>query len=256
MSDLAVLGVVEERSERRRRRGPVVTERDVVALRWVGEQYGARLDVLGVLLGRLGEVGEPLSLWAVRDQVTRWERLGFARPEMMPGGWWVTLTRRGLDVSDLEELRTTRLRLRTARHRHAINAVRLDYEADPVRAEMAPWVSERLTWRERGESDWHVPDGVIKVSGPAGVRQAIAVEVELKRKSREEYRDEVFGKLRRGSHPVREVRYFVPGERFRGTLAGMIAGALDQRTVPARWSVHLLPEVPGVTYLRGGAGRG
>ena len=33
--------------------GPEVTARDVVALRFVGEQYTARLDVLAVVLGRL-----------------------------------------------------------------------------------------------------------------------------------------------------------------------------------------------------------
>ena len=36
---------------KRRNRPPEFTERDAAALGWIGEQYGARLDVLSVLLG-------------------------------------------------------------------------------------------------------------------------------------------------------------------------------------------------------------
>lgn len=231
----------------RRRRGPEVTDRDVEVLRWVGEQYGARMDVLGVLLGRFGDGEGPVSLWTVRDQVSRWRRMGFARTETVPGGAWVTLTRWGLEAVGLGDLRTSRLSLRLARHRHAVNVVRLDYEADVGRAGMAPWVSERLTWRERGDSDWHVPDGVVKGEGGA-----VAVEVELHRKGEGEYRDEVFGKLRRGSCPVREVRYFVPSERPRVTLAGILGEALAGVPVAAVWSVDVLPVVAGVPYLGSG----
>jgi hypothetical protein len=34
-----------------------ITDRDVAALRWLGQQYAARSDLLRVLLGRLSPVG-------------------------------------------------------------------------------------------------------------------------------------------------------------------------------------------------------
>lgn len=247
MSEAAVL-------ERVRRRRTDITERDTAALQWVGEQYGARMDVLGVLLGRLGNGDGPVSLRTARDVVGRWVRLRLARTEPMPGGAWVTLTRPGVDVSGLGVMQTRRFPARLARHHHAVNVVRLAYEADPERAQENPWVSERLTWRERVGHTWHVPDGVIK-TGPAVGGWSIGVEVELHRKSPQEYRDDVFGKLRQGSHPIREVRYFVPSARFRDALITDITEALDGTTVPARWSVRLLPTVDGVSYIPEGGGR-
>src|SRR5688572_23822081 len=73
-----------------RRRRPDLTARDRDVLKWLGEQYGARLDVLGVLLGRLGDSGEPLSHWTVRSHVDRWERAGLVRKERALGQMWVT----------------------------------------------------------------------------------------------------------------------------------------------------------------------
>ena len=57
-----------------------ITDRDVAALRWLGQQYAARSDVLRVLLGRLspgsprveGLIGEA----TLRDVVDRWEDRG------------------------------------------------------------------------------------------------------------------------------------------------------------------------------------
>ena len=37
--------------------GPEVTARDAGALRWIAEQYTARLDVAAVVLGRLSPAG-------------------------------------------------------------------------------------------------------------------------------------------------------------------------------------------------------
>jgi len=57
-----------------------ITARDVAALRWLGQQYAARSDVLRVLLGRLspgsprvaGQLGEA----TLRDMLDRWEDRG------------------------------------------------------------------------------------------------------------------------------------------------------------------------------------
>jgi hypothetical protein len=248
---LSVVGVLEDEGVRvRRRHVPMVTGRDVVALRWVGEQYGARLDVLGVLLGRLGG-GEVLSLRSVRDVVGRWRERGLAEAERLESGVWVSLTRKAQVRAGLGDLRLKKVPWKLERHHHAVNVVRLAYEADRDRAVVAPWVSERLTWHERADAGWHVPDGVIRVEDPRrhGGGRSEAVEVELSRKSRREYRDEVFGNLRRGSHPVELVRYFVESERFRDGLAEDLAAVSGDRKL-VRWSVELLPEVPGVSYIK------
>lgn len=233
----------------RRRRGLEITGRDVEALRWCGEQYGVRLDVLGVLLGRLGETGGPLSVSAVRDVVGRWKRLRLAKAERLPGGVWVSLSRQGLDRVGLEEMRTVGVPLLRERHAHAVNVVRLDRES---RSREGRWVSERLTWAERGGLGWHVPDGVIRVEDGRGGGWSVAVEVELSRKLRVQYQ-EVFARVRRGSHPVRVVRYFVATERFRDLLVADLTAVAGDRV---EWSVHVLPEVPGVSYIPGRGGCG
>ena len=157
----------------------------------------------------------------------------------------------GLDRVGLEALREYRVPWNLERHHHAVNVARLSYEG--VRRE-APWVSERLLWAERSGESWHVPDGLIRVEDWRGGGFSTGVEVELSRKPRREYRDEVFGKLLRGAHPVKRVRYFTADTRFRDALTqdlGAVIGA-DQRI---EWSVELLPDVAGVSYIPEGGGR-
>lgn len=224
-----------------------MTVRDAVALRWLGEQYGARLDVLGVLLGRLGGADGPLSVTRRVEVVARWKRLGLVRAEKLPDGTWVTLTAKGLGLAGLEDLSPWRMPLLKLRHTHAVNVVRLAYEATGE-AVAAPWVSERVTWQERGKQTWHVPDGVIRSVDGSGSGQSVNVEVELKRKHRREYRDDVFAKLRRGTFPVRAVWYLVPDERFRVRLEAELTAVLGAEPV-VHVSVRVLPVVPGVSYM-------
>src|SRR5437660_6235848 len=77
-------------------------QRDLEALRWVGEQYACRLDQLQVLLGRLGGRGA-LSASAARSVVSRWETLGMAARGSFIAGEpsWVWLTRQGLRQAGL-----------------------------------------------------------------------------------------------------------------------------------------------------------
>lgn len=244
-------GVRPVGSVRCRRERTDITVRDTRALRWVGEQSGARLDVVGVLLGRLGDSGGPVSLRTVRDVVARWERRGLAVAERSATGVWVSLNRRGLDRVGLGRLREYRVPWNLERHHHAVNVARLSYEAVPREA---GWVAERLLWAERGEESWHVPDGLIRAEDWRGGGMSTGIEVELSRKPRREYRDEVFGKLLRGAHPVKTVRYFTASERFRDALTqdlGAVIGT-DRRV---EWSVELLPTVAGVSYIPEGGGR-
>jgi hypothetical protein len=79
-----------------------ITARDVAALVWLGQQYGARSDVLRVLLGRLspgspwvaGQLGEEplrqiLDRWDERGLITRDRLLGYLWAPRPPGrcGW-------------------------------------------------------------------------------------------------------------------------------------------------------------------------
>ena len=118
-------------------RGPELTRRDALAMNWIGEQYGARLDVAAVLLGRLSPVeryrdgadvrpfaGGPLSRRGVRNQAERWRRSGLARTVSALGAQWAIPTVGGLRYGGLSyepwAARGSRLE-----HAHAVAMVRL-----------------------------------------------------------------------------------------------------------------------------------
>src|SRR4029453_14633596 len=77
--------------------GPEATARDVAALRFVGEQYTVRSDVLAVVLGRLSpgvlRDADRLGDRTVRQRVERWEAAGWAERRRMLGHTWVLATR-------------------------------------------------------------------------------------------------------------------------------------------------------------------
>jgi hypothetical protein len=211
---------------------------------WIAEQYGARADVLTVLLGRLGERDGPLSMWGVRNQVRRWMDMRLVTAERTLGGTWVTLTKAGLDRAGAE-YPVWKVPAAKLAHCHAVNVVRLAYEGTP-QAGGRPWVSERATWKERGELRWHVPDGVLR--DPAGdeTDRSVAVEIELTLKTRKEYRAEVIGNLRRGTAVV---WYFVAGETFGRRLEAHVAAAVQAERADVKYMVRPLPAVPGITYM-------
>ena len=196
MSAAVVVGEQVVTEPKRRNRLPEFTRRDGQALMWLGEQYGARLDVLGVLLGRLGDGrAEVLSRSAVRNQVERWQRQGLVMTRRMLGETWVTPTRAGLERVELPfpvwGMPVTRLH-----HCHAINVVRLWWESQ-TQAQASPWISERRCYAERGKGPtWHIPDGKVVDQRSVerdGPTQFLAIEVELTHKGRKAYETEVFG---------------------------------------------------------------
>src|SRR5215207_9364105 len=84
-----------------------ITERDVAALCWLGQQYAARSDVLRVLLGRLSpgspKVTGQLSEQTLRQILGRWEDRGLIARDRLLGYQWVAPTAKavrlvGLDV--------------------------------------------------------------------------------------------------------------------------------------------------------------
>ena len=247
---MSITAEAERAEPRRRNRPPDFTERDSKALSWIGEQFGARLDVLSVLLGRLGGSGEPLSKWGVRNQIERWKRQELVTTERALGDTWVTLTPKGRDRAGLPgNLSTWRVPVTRVRHCHAVNIVRLWYEGTE-KAVVSPWVSERMIYLERGKTyKWHVADGAVlhpKAADTPGPTQFEAVEVELTHKGRNHYETEVFGNLRAG---VAGIWYFVPDEAFANRLRHDIETVQTRRGSNVKYAIRPLPEVPGVTYM-------
>jgi hypothetical protein len=236
--------------ERRWSRISELTARDGEALSWIGEQYGARLDVLAVLLGRLSPetAGRPLSVSGVRKQVERWRKAGLVKVTRALGQSWVTLSAHGYGRTG-QPYGPWAVPVSRVRHIHAVNVVRLWYEERPF-AQRSPWISERALYVERGrQGTWHIPDGAVAdprapVDAPGPVPR-IAIEVELTHKGRRVYDEEVFAKLAAG---VEQVNYFVPDEAFARRLTADIEAVLQKRHSRKRYSVQLLPEVAGVGY--------
>jgi hypothetical protein len=234
-----------------------ITDRDVAALRWLGQQYAARSDVLRVLLGRLspgtprveGQLGDA----TLRDVVDRWEDRGLIARDRLLGHLWVAPTVKALRLVGLD-VRAWSFVIPQLAHVHAVGIVRLALE--PSIPEGGRWLSERELRREAGKS--HVPDGAIQlpeapdVAAGAGLYgedvdplpKRVAVEVELTRKGTARLR-EAWTRPRHGRW-TRTV-YYAPPE-----VAGYLNGQLARIRPRHPIQVHPLPEVAGITYMRPG----
>jgi hypothetical protein len=244
-----------------------VTERDVAALVWLGQQYAARSDVLRVLLGRLspgsprvaGQIGDE----TLRDVLDRWESRGLVVRDRLLGFVWAAPTPKALRLVGLD-VRPWSFVIPQLAHVHAVGVVRLALE--PSIPEGGRWVSERELRREstrrerelRRESTRHVPDGAVELpddpDGEAGsglygqdvdpLPKRVAVEVELTRKHSARLR-ESWQRPRHGRW-IKTV-YYAPPE---------VATYLDRQLARIRpkhpIDVRPLPAVPGVTYPRPG----
>jgi len=184
-------------------RGPWLTERDLTALSWIGEQFAVRTDTLGYLLGRLGpdaETGQTVAASVVRRRVARWEEAGWARRHYLLGRPWVVPTRAGLALAaDAREDRADEglgpfdawvpTSAATLDHLHLCAVVRLLVEATEPGV---IWRSERRVraeWRAAGRKGVkHCPDAELLIPAALGARTEW-VEVELHRKREGRYAD-------------------------------------------------------------------
>jgi hypothetical protein len=236
-----------------------ITDRDVAALRWLGQQYAARSDVLRVLLGRLspgsprieGQLGDA----TLRDVLDRWEDRGLVERDRLLGHLWVAPTVKALRLVGLE-VRAWSFVIPQLAHVHAVGVVRLALE--PSIPEGGRWLSERQLRREAGKS--HVPDGAVQLpdnpDAAAGgglygedvdpLPKRVAVEVELTRKSAARLR-EAWTRPRHGRW--QRTVYYAPSE-----VAGYLTGQLARIRPRHPIQVHPLPDVPGTSYLRSTAG--
>jgi hypothetical protein len=231
--------------------GPEATARDLAALRFVGEQYAARLDVLAVVLGRLSpaqpQSAGRLGSRTVRQRVERWEYAGWASRRRMLGHTWVLPTRVGLRMAGLE-FTCWEPALDRLAHHHAAAVVRLHREPVPG---LGGWVCERELWRRRGKAGWHLADGALPAPVPPGwqgIDQAWElVEVELHQKAR----PRLLAALKTRPPHTARITYYVPAA-LHAALSAQLASVVRELGGRPAVAVEPLPQVPGVTYLPAG----
>ncbi len=181
-----------------------LTDRDLLVLHWIGEQYAVRLDVLQRLLGRDTQQAtkEPdiVTESTARRVIARWKAEGLAESRKFFFGKpeWVWLTTAGLSQMNLP-YRIWSPKVSTLNHFHSVNLVRLRIEAsyeDPF-----TWRSERsLRRRYQNDKSRHIPDAELHHG-----QGTIGIEVELTQKSQRRVSDIV----RKLDHQYEQVWYFV-----------------------------------------------
>ena len=223
---------VKETGEKRRRRdaGEVrLTERDLWALRWIGEQYAVRMDQLSGLLG--SQPGGETSLAGVlserrtRRVVERWRRAKLVETQKIlyaePG--WVWLTRTGLRAVGLE-VKYLAPRPMWLNHVYWCGQVRRMLEADQPELR---WRSERLLYAfGSGRDPHHLPDAEILDD-----TVIVAVEVELTPKHLKRLIDIVAWH----SYDYERTRYHVAPAAERG-----LARAIEKLTPQQQQRLHVV----------------
>ncbi len=237
--------------------GPAVTDRDAAALRWLGEQFCARTDVLAIVLGRLSP-GTPraagqLGTATVRDLVDRWGQAELVTRHRLLGHQWIVPTKHALRLVGLEVPTWAPVVTQLA-HIHAVGIVRLALEPDIPPG--GRWVSERELRQHAGAA--HLPDGAVELPEqfeprPPGrgllgeevdrLAPRIAIEVELTRKTTGRLRQI----LRRPQHGrYLKTLYFAPPE-----VASYLHGQIARIRPEHLFEVRPLPQVAGASH--GGA---
>jgi len=234
----------------RRDAWPAATSRDVAALRFVGEQYAVRVDLLAAVLGRLSP-GEPqaagqLGRRTLRQRLSRWEQAGWVVRRRLLDQVWVLPTQAGLRLAGLDFDVWDPSPPRLAHH-HAVAVVRLAREPIPGQG---GWVCERELWRRRGRARWHLADGAIPVPVPTGwqgIDQAWElVEVELHQKAR----PRVLAALKTRAPHTARITYYVPAG-LHAALSAQLAGVVRELGGRPEVRVEPLPDLTDLTV--GGA---
>ena len=162
-----------------------MTERDLVVLRWIGEQYAVRVDHLAVLAGRESDselqTAEQLARPTVQQLYNRYLKAGWVekRKLLAADPQWIWLTKAGLKQVGLDYPYRVPSIARL-QHIYAVNAVRLAIEAKI--GDKTVWVSDRKINQERKERGrQHIVDGEVHYTTKA-IRVAIEVEITQKTK--------------------------------------------------------------------------
>ncbi len=130
-------------AERRRSDAGIlqVTDRDILALTWIGEQYAITFEQLRQLLGQHSPTAakDTLSISASRNALQRWQQLGYIeQPRKLRAGHssYIWLSRKGLSQIGLP-YPYYEPKLSNLPHINTVNAVRLHIQANHV------WIPRR-----------------------------------------------------------------------------------------------------------------
>ena len=215
------------------RKGPVATDRDLDALKWIAEQYTISLDHLAILLARLGDPDEYAQKPKDPDQLTearamkivrRWEQMGLiSRGRFLYGDpLWLWLTPEGLKLVAPEagEFRNYTPTAATINHLYWINQTRLHLEGKYK----VKWTGEREVRAslktEMGAKHPHVPDAIVEYDD-----HCIAIEVELSTKTYSRL-DKILHELSLSTE-YDTIWYFVRG-RARAVIEKALANMREQ----------------------------
>jgi hypothetical protein len=243
--------------------GPAPTHRDLATLGWVAEQYAVRIDLLGLLLGRLSpELPRTVHAWeyatgqqvklpalaeaTVRYHLRRWHRAGWVSVQRALGRTWIVPTPNGLALAGVAYRPWSLVPSRLA-HVHAVGLVRLAIEAANPQAE---WVSERelARLRARTRASWWLPDGGLVVAEVAinGGPPLHTIEVELTPKHLAK-----LGQVFEARYPGEvQTTYFTPPAHQDGLRRRLAVLEQATRARNEPWSqvnVVPLPVLPGVS---------
>jgi hypothetical protein len=225
---------------------PRFTERDLAALKMIGEQYAMRIDQLQMLLGDMAsqktKVEGLLSESATRHAVERWQSAGLVEYRKVFSGdpGWVWLTALGLRTAGLS---FTMLRPGAGEldHIYWCTQTRLSYylrhHGDHV------WETERYLRQEMhvgkkkaGASEIYIPDARITMEN----LNVIALQVELTAKTRRKL-EKIIEAL--------ALEYTLTWYVTRGTIADRVREAieaLDDPTLAERFRIYDLETIGGL----------
>jgi hypothetical protein len=218
-----------------------VHDRDLRLLRVLGEDGGARLQLVSELLA---VDGGGRSEAAARHWTDRMVRGGYLRRTWVLRAAWFTLTPAGARLVGLvdDEGRATPRAIEAALvvdHTNTVGRLRLHLAREYPDA---VWIPERTFWREQRERNtlkFRRPDGALDFPD-----QRVGVEVELTRKHPDDYR-----RIVGGTHTsIKVVWWYTPPADtswLRHALAAGVA-AYEREGITARtavpWEVRPLPE--------------
>ena len=147
-------------------------ERDLIVLRWIGEQHAVRFDHLQELLSRYSSngyaKGARLHRSRIYQHINRWKSEKLIESKVMRGHGksWFWLTHKGLTTVELE-FKYKELAFSKVNHTHAVNSVRLWLEERLSGGQYLPykridWMSEREVNRDRRQRGRkHIVDGAL-----------------------------------------------------------------------------------------------
>ena len=118
-----------------------ITDRDILALTWIGEQYAITFDQLRRLLGQhsTAAVKDTLSVSATRNALQRWQQLGLIeQPRKLRAGHpsYIWLSRKGLSQIGLP-YPYYEPKLSNLAHINDVNTIRLHIQAQHI------WIPRR-----------------------------------------------------------------------------------------------------------------